>query len=111
MPDSGGARIGISLSHFRQTLLATVTLRHSAGRDGPMFSRRRASKRLARHWHTHPDTMPAAFRLTDLLPSLPRPERGLYHPTSFERAALLLTARALLPLAAVLGAGALMGLR
>jgi len=56
--------------------------------------------------------MPApAFRLTDLLPALPRLERGLYHPTSFERAALLLTARALLPLAAVLGAGALMGLR
>ena len=56
--------------------------------------------------------MPApAFRLADLLPGFPRLERGFYHPTSFERAALLLTARALLPLAAVLGAGALTGIR
>jgi len=58
--------------------------------------------------------MPApAFRLTDLLPHLPGLPRlgagGLCRPTSFERAAFLLTARALLPLAAVLGAGALIG--
>ncbi|HEY8926828.1 MAG TPA: hypothetical protein VIU64_20735, partial [Polyangia bacterium] len=65
-----------------------------------------------RHWHANLHTMPApAFRLADLIPGLPRLERGFYHPTSFERAALLLTARALLPLAAVLGAGALMGIR
>ena len=43
------------------------------------------------------------------LPHLPRLRVGAGHPTSFEVAAILLAARALLPLAAMLGAAALLG--